>query len=129
MSSGAKYSTGTPMLVADDISLTDHAIQRWTERTPQDVDLSIHQAWQRGEWIKHPQVCQGDGHDEPPDRVRVYCDAGDWGVAYLVTESDNANIEGRVGHIVATINSLRGFDHGPSRAYLYSHGPHGGDER
>jgi hypothetical protein len=25
-----------------------------------------------------------------------------------------------------TVNNLQGFDHGPSRAYLHSHGPHGG---
>jgi len=123
----------TRRLVEDDIALTDHAIDRYRQRTPHDCDVKPHTAWQRGEWIKHPGVAQSDGEDHPPDRVRIYCHGGashEWGVAFLVTESEHnpATAAGAVDNVVVTVNHLQGFDHGPSRAYLHSHGPHGGDE-
>jgi len=126
-----KYGSQASRLVEDDVALTDHAIDRYRQRTPHECDVEPRTAWRRGEWIKHPQVAQGDGHDEPPDRVRVYIhgDGSDtWGVAYLVDEADRPTVAGHVEHVVVTVNHLQGFDHGPSRAYLHSHGPHGGGE-
>lgn len=113
-------------LVEDEIALTNHAIARFRERTPHGSDITPHAAWRLGEWVKHPQVAQSDGEPEPPDRVRLYMhgeDSHEWGVAFLVTSSDNPRPDA-AANVVATVIDVNGFDHGPARAYLHSHGPH-----
>lgn len=119
-----KYQTGDRTLVEDDIALTDHACVRYQQRTPHDCDVDPRVAWRRGEWIKHPQVAQSDGHREPPEKVRVYKHADDWGVAFLVDEAEQTTIAGHCPFVVVTVLNIQGFEHGPSRAYLHSHGPH-----
>ena len=126
-----KYDAGDRKLVEDDIALTDHAIMRYRQRTPHDCDLDPREAWRRGEFIEHPQVAQGPNEDEPPERVRLYTHGDEdgsqtWGVAFLVDEADQATIAGHCPYIVVTVVHIQGFDHGPSRSYLHSHGAHGG---
>jgi hypothetical protein len=123
----SKYEAGDTRLVADDVVLTDHAIERWRQRTPHDCSLDPRIAWDRGEDIKHPEVCQSDGESDPPERVRVYRHGNEWGVAFLIAESQRQDgLPSSVPNVVVTVVDLGGFDHGPTRAYLHSHGPHGG---
>ena len=119
-----KYSADSDsQLLDDEVAMTDHACLRYRQRTPHECDVPPQVAWRRGEDIKHPQVCQSDGEDDPPDRVRVYRHDEDWGVAFLVSQYLGDAV--RAGDlIVVTVINLQGFDHGPSRAYLHSHGPH-----
>jgi len=132
MSADHDYDASDARLVANDIALTDHAIERYRQRTPHDCDIGPREAWTRGEWVKHPEVAQSDGESEPPERVRLYVHAGEsgsqaWGIAFLVMAHEGgARTYGRVGNVVVTCNHIQGFDHGPARAYLHSHGPHGG---
>jgi hypothetical protein len=120
----SKYSTDNSRYVAEDIALTDHALFRWSERTPQDCDLDPCAAWTLGESVDHPMICQADAHQTPPLEVRVF-NAGDWGVAFLVVRD---NTQYGASKVVATVNNFRGFDHKPTVEYLRAHGPHtGGD--
>lgn len=123
-----KYQTGDRRLVEDDIALTDHAILRYQQRTPEAVNLDPRIAWRRGEWIRDPAVCESPNHDDPPERVRVYKDSEGWGIVFYVVPDDNPTIASHTPHIVATVINLDGVSHGPTRAYLYSHGPHDGGE-
>lgn len=122
-----KYQTGDRKLVEDDIALTDHAIMRFRQRTPHDCDIDPRVAWREGEFIEHPEVATSPNEDEPPERVRVFKFKNEWGVAFLVSEAEQAHIAGHCPYIIVTVVDLDGFDHGPSRAYLHSHGPHGGE--
>jgi len=121
-----KYETGDRRLVEDDIVLTDHAIMRYRQRTPHDCSVNPRVAWRRGEFVKHPEVAESDHDDRPLQQVRVYKHGDEWGVAFLVAHADDAHISGRCSFVVATVIHLAGFEHGPSRAYLHSHGPHDG---
>ena len=130
-----KYQTGRSTHVGDDVALTDHAIHRYRERTPHDCPVGIHEAYRRGEDIRDPQVARSPGDMRTPDRVRVYTH-GDgaashaWGIAFLIVAEETPAAERPAHHdcefVVATVIDLAGFEHGPSRAYLHSHGPHGG---
>jgi len=127
-----KYDSPDRRLVEDDVALTDHAIERFRQRTPHDCNIDPRAAYQLGEDIKHPEVAMSDGQDTPPDRVRVYTHSTEdsshaWGIAFLINEADGVEAgRERQPYIVATVIDYQTFDHGPSRAYLHSHGPHGG---
>jgi len=121
-----KYQTGDRKLVEDKIALTDHAIMRYQQRTPHGCDIDPRIAWDRGEYVQHPEVAQTLDKDEPPERVRVFKHDDGWGVAFLVCEAKQAHIAGHCPYIVVTVVDIKGFDHGPTRAYLHCHGPHGG---
>jgi len=130
----SKYSTGRGRRLLRDrdggrVALTDHAIQRWGQRTPHRCPVSVHQAWRAGEWVKHPGVARAPGEDTAPDDVRVFKFGDEWGVVFLVV-ADPTPWEGTqdADRVVCTIAALQTFDHGPSRAYLHSHGPHLGAE-
>lgn len=127
MSSDTKYDAGDARLVEDDVVLSDHAINRYRERTPHDCEVGPRQAWAYGENVQHPTVAQSEGEQEPPERVRVYKHGQDWGIVFLVGEADDRPIPGHKPFVVLTCIDIQGFDHGPTRAYLHSHGPHGGE--
>jgi len=126
----SKYSTGRGRRLLRDrdggrVALTDHAIQRWGQRTPHRCPVSVHRAWRAGEWVKHPGVARAPGEAEAPDDVRVFKYGDEWGVVFLVVQDpDPWDHTQDAGRVVCTIASLRTFDHGPTRAYLHSHGPH-----
>jgi len=122
-----KYGKQSPRLVEDEVALTDHAIERFRERTPHECNIDPRTAWRLGEWVKHPQVAQSDGEETPPDDVRVYVHGHEWGVAFLVGQANRATADWGAQRVVLTVINLQGFDHGPSRAYLHSHGPHAGE--
>lgn len=125
MSEGAKYDTDDGRWIDDDVALTDHALHRWQQRTPHDCPVTIRQAWERGEWIQHPEVCQSDSETAPPTRVRVYRHSEEWGVAYLL-DCDISTFG--APEVVATVINLNRFDHAPTQAYLRAHGIHGPGE-
>ena len=66
-----------------------------------------------------------------PARARVYvADGNAWGVVFLIVD-DRVPAAQRpehhtADHVVATVIDLNSIDHGPSKAYLHSHGPHDG---
>jgi hypothetical protein len=104
------------------VSLSDHALHRFAERTPHDCRVSIREAWRRGEQLQHPDVASA--LDEPePERARVFR-RPDWGVVFVVDERRE-----RAGRIVVTVCGIKTYDYGPARAYLRAHGPHGQGER
>ena len=123
-----KYATGASMFLSDDIALTDHAIHRYRQRTPHENAVGIRDAWRHGEDIRHPAVASKKS-DHELDTVRVYKHGDAWGVAFLVVEDTRKREDHFADRVVATVVNLAGFEHGPSRAYLHSHGPHGGESR
>lgn len=122
MSADTKYSASSNLLDGE-IALTDHALHRYQQRTPHDCTLAPHVAWQRGEYLKHPRICQSDDHDRPPSRVRLYREP-DWGICFIVDWDQESSIG--ADEIVVTVNNIRGFGHKPTRSYLETLGPHGG---
>ena len=133
-----KYSPGRSNRLDDDLALTAHAVDRFRERTPHACPVGIHEAYRRGEDIEHPDVARPPWVDNTPNRARVYMhpdahghDSHGWGVVFIIIEDDKPAAE-RPKHlpcnyVVATVMDIGGYDHGPSKAYLHSHGPHGGD--
>lgn len=128
-----KYQTGRSTHVGDDVALTDHAIHRYRERTPHDCPVGIRAAFRQGEDVRDPEVARSEG-EGAPDRARVYVhqDCGEsWGVVFLVVRDSTPAAARPARHdcefVVATAIDLSGINHGPSRAYLESHGPHGGE--
>jgi hypothetical protein len=133
-----KYETGHSTHLPGDVALTDHAIHRFAERTPHDCAVGIVEAWRKGEDIEHPQVARSPNDSRDPERVRVYTHGDErgsqtWGVVFLVVQEATPEHERPPTHtcdrVVCTVMDVGGFDHGPSRAYLHSHGPHGGGGR
>ena len=133
---GPKYTAGQrrSMLVEDDVALTDHAIHRYRERTPHENAVGIRDAYRHGEEVRDPQVARSPNDMRTPARARVYVAAGNaWGVVCLIVD-DRVPAAQRpehhtADHVVATVIDLNSIDHGPSKAYLHSHGPHGGERR
>jgi len=132
MSSGRehKYSTGRASRLLRDrdggrCALSDHAIERWRERTPHQCPVTIREAWAAGEFVRHPAVACSEGETDPPDDVRVFRYGTDWGVAFLVLNdpTDHASPTD-AGRVVVTVAAIQTFDYGPVRAYLHGHGPH-----
>lgn len=128
--SSPKYSTGRSERLLRDrdggrVALTDHALHRWQGRTPHECPVSVQQAWQRGEWIKDPEVTRSDGEDQAPDDARVYRHGDAWGVVFLVVRDPSPwHTTQDAARVVCTIAALQTFDHGPTRAYLHGYGPH-----
>ena len=131
-----KYSTGgRARLLSDGVAPTDHAIHRYRERTPHDCPIPFREAYRRGEDVRDPQVARGPTDDRTPERVRVYRhgedgDPSGWGVVFLICDERRPEHERPSHHVadrvVVTVMDIAGYEHGPSRAYLESHGPHDG---
>ena len=128
-----KYTTNRSdsRFVEDDVALTDHAIHRYRQRTPHDCSLGIREAYRRGEDIRDPQVARSPNDMRTPERARVFVAAGhEWGVLFLIDAEGTPAAERPAHHtadyVVATVMDLGGIEHGPSKAYLHSHGPHDG---
>lgn len=113
-------------LVEEDIALTDHAIFRYRQRSPHDLDLDPRVAWRRGEFVEDPGVCQSADHSQPPIAARLYRHTKDWGCVFLVDRDTGPEHIG-ASQVVVTTNHIRGFDHKPTRAYLRAHDVHGGE--
>ena len=116
-----KYHVNASTTVLDGFPLTDHAAMRYRQRTPHECDVTPQEAWARGEFIKHPRVCQSDGEDVPPERVRIYRHDQEWGVAFLVCR-DVERIGGDA--VIRTVIGFSDFEFSPTRAYLDAYGPH-----
>jgi len=126
-----KYSTARSLTLgtSGDVGITDHAIHRFRQRTPHDCDLSMREAWRLGEDIRDPAVIRSPDDDRVPERARLYRDAAGWGIVFLVDRDTRDAAEKRPHHgefLVASVFSLTGIEHRPSRAYLEAYGPHGG---
>jgi hypothetical protein len=124
-----KYATARPQILRDPgpVAFTDHAAERYRDRTPWGA-VPPRTAWDRGAWLEHPQLCRAYGQPEL-DKVRVYKDASGWGVTFLIVEDPHySDHPDYVRQVVATCNTFDGYDHAPTRAYLYALEPHGGGE-
>ena len=127
-----KYDPGpeTRRIVRDshgEVALTDHAIHRFRERTPHDCQVGIAEAWRRGEPLQHPSVA-GSLDSPTPESARIYRHSNEWGVVFVVAEDESGDageVPGRAERVVVTVCEIRTYDHGPVRAYLHGHGPHG----
>ena len=127
-----KYDPGpeTRRTVRDshgEIALTDHALHRYRERTPHDCQVGIREAWRRGEQLQHPSVA-GSLDAPTPESARIYRHSDEWGVVFVVAEDESADagdVPGRSERVVVTVCEIQTYDHGPVRAYLHGHGPHG----
>jgi hypothetical protein len=142
MATPNKYDSGDSLqwsLAADDVSISQHARHRYRERTPQHAEQAVGaaEAFRRGEYIEHPEIC-GKLHsstDHGLERVRLYlhpCDSDggyQWGVVFLIQQNryyrDNPG-QNRASTplVVATTVALRQIDHGPTKAYLSGRGAH-----
>ena len=127
-----KYDPGpeTRRIVRDahgEVALTDHAIHRFRERTPHDCQIGIREAWRRGEQLQHPSVA-GSLDAPKPESARIYRHSDEWGVVFVVAEDESGDagvVPGRAERVVVTVCEIRTYDHGPVRAYLHGHAPHG----
>jgi hypothetical protein len=126
----SKYSAAPRLrLVDDDVALTDHAIRRYRERTPADCDVDVRDAYRLGEAIRDREVTRTPGDARIPERAVIYRHAGDWAVVFIVGENDCPPAERpapATDLVVTTVFDVDRVAHGPSRAYLHAHGPHGG---
>jgi len=118
----SKYGPTDSRYVEPDVALTDHALLRYRQRTPHGCDIAPQLAWRRGESVKHEQICRSDDDENPLVDARIYRHSEDWGIVFLVDRD--------IGHfgaskVVVTTNSIRGFNHKPTRAYLEAHPIHG----
>lgn len=93
-----------------DVRMSDHAADRWDERTPAG-SISPEAAFEHADEVEHPELL-ADRTGHVPDSAHVY-NCHDYRVAFIV---DDGTIQ--------TVLSLDGVSHGPSRSYLMSHGPH-----
>lgn len=119
--SAAKY-TVTDTITKMSPPITRHALNRYHERLPEDA-VRPPVAWRRGEDIQHPAVVS-TFHSDPPSRVRVYNHDHEYFVIFIVDDKLGSPA------VVSVYNSQT-HEHGPTRAYLHSHGPHhlgGGQE-
>jgi hypothetical protein len=125
-----KYSVGTMNILPDGTALTDHARHRYRERTPHDCDISITQAYSWAEAIPHPILVQTANEDRIPERALVYHHRdNEWNIIFIINSARGAHRD--VDEVVCTCVRVEGYDHGPTRAYLNSFGPHfpgGGDQ-
>ena len=123
-----KYNTGSDSRIVTGqdgraVALTDHAIDRWRLRTPADVEIGIHRAWQLGDHIKHPGVASSD--DEPdPDAAVVFHHSDGWGVTFLVVDDGQPVLEHEAARVVVSTYAFKTYEHAPSAAYLRAYGPH-----
>lgn len=139
----AKYQTHSNARILVDTSnveyaLTDHAIDQWHKRMPVDRTISIRGAWHQGEMIKHPSVCDTDAEStDPPDAIRVFNPDCSWSAVFVCVEGNHSAPVPEVGserqfeadRTIVTTCRIRTYEHGPTRAYLHSHGPHEMPER
>jgi len=123
-----KYDTSDRRTLSDSqgdpVRLTDHAIHRWRQRTPADVNIGIRDAWRYGDFIKDAQVAASNSEtDHPPltDAV-VFRSADDWSAVFLVAYDTDGF--GKSEKIVKTVQVVSLYEHAPTRAYLQAYGPH-----
>jgi len=121
-----KYATARPQILREPgpVAFTDHAAERYRERTPADCGVAPVDAWVRGEDLDHPEVCRLYSGKLTPARVRVYNHDDDWLVAFVIVDDGG-------GPAVVTVYNGRTHEHSPTRAYLWaraSHAPDGGGD-
>jgi hypothetical protein len=109
-------------VLPDGTALSDHARHRYRERTPHDCDVSITTAYSRAESIKHPVLVRTTNEDRVPARALVYQHAHEWDTIFIIHKTPGAYRD--ADEIVVTVVTIHGYSHGPTRAYLSSHGPH-----
>jgi hypothetical protein len=113
-------------VVADDenrrVVITDHAVERWRERTPHDCGVDMLDAWRWSEQIAHPGIAKTLDERYAPESVRVYQDADGWGVLFLVSGTDFR--WDQFPWALTTVWRVDMMRHDPSRAYLNEYGPH-----
>lgn len=120
--SDTKYTGSKSHYVSDDVALTDHAIHRWRQRTPHDCPVSLHRAWQLGEWLRHPEVVSSEYEQGVLSRARLYRHSSDWGVVFLVKRDLS---EYGASEAVVTVINVSRSSHPPTEAYLEAHAIHG----
>lgn len=121
----SKYSPdGGDRWLTADTRLSRHASERWHERTPDHSCVDSDEAFRSGEEIKHPQLARQHSELDDPDRAIVYREQ-DWGVVFILERDYNL---GSDNYVIVTVVSLAMIEYGPTRCYLYSHGPHGGSQ-
>jgi hypothetical protein len=127
----SKYKAiGTELVVSDlagnSVTVSEHALNRWRERTPADADISIREAWRHGERVKHPPIAS-DGCDDTCDLARVFRHSDGWSAVFIVLIDHHSGEWGRSAErCVATVLTIDKYDHEPTRAYLREYGPHDG---
>lgn len=104
------------------VPMTHHAIDMYHERLP-DTAVRPPVAWRRGEDIQHPEVAAtNNDQTPPPSRVRVYNHDQRYYAIFICSDAWSEEA-------VVTVYGGQTHEHGPTRAYLHSHGPHfGGGE-
>ena len=130
----SKYETGrTGRLVRDRdggrVALTDHALHRWRMRTPPTCQVGAREAFRRSEPIKDPSIVFSAERDDLVSARVFKMHRGDdeWTAVFLVIEDEDqsrTSLDENAELVIPTVLRVRQVDHGPTRAYLNSHGPH-----
>ncbi len=119
-----KYSVDNQMnILSDGTGVTDHARHRYRERTPHYCDVPIAVAYSRSERIPHPSLIRTHRHYQVPERALIYHHRGhEWNIIFLIN-TVGAEVSD-VDEVLSTCLTVDGYEHGPTRAYLNSFGPH-----
>lgn len=97
--------------------LSDHSLERWDERTPED-SVAPETAFDKSErvsTIAHHLVDEGG---QTPDVARFFYDteaSEPYGIVFLIMRYPGAT------DICKTVYRVDMVEHGPTRAYLYAH--------
>jgi len=120
-----KYgSVGLSQILDDQTEMTNHARRQYEKRTPRDA-VGYHEAWERGEYIKHEDVARSPDGREIED-VRVYHDPDGWVIAFIVGRDRWGSA--RRPRVVVSCLAAETYQHKPTRAYVRAHGPHDGGD-
>lgn len=125
----SKYrGVGTELVVSDinghSIVVSEHARNRWRERTPHDVDVTLREAWRHGERVKHSTIVS-EGCDDDCHSARVYRHSDGWSAIFIVVVTRHPEQWGRQAErCIATVLTIDKYDHDPTQAYLREYGPH-----
>jgi len=129
----SKYKAiSTDVVVSDaagnSVVVSEHALNRWRERVPADVEWSIREAWRHGDRVDHAEIAS-QGCEDSCDSARVFRHSDGWSAVFVVVVNRHQGQWGRSAErCVATVLTVDRYDHGPAQAYLRAHGPHDGAE-
>jgi hypothetical protein len=102
--------------LAADVPISDYALERYCERTPEDCEVPPATAWSRGADLKHPEVLRLDSEKSTPTRGRLYKQNVVWFFFLFVVEG--------AGVCVARVYTGLTHEHTPTKSYLWNRPPH-----
>jgi hypothetical protein len=105
------------------IRVSQHARQRWQERSPHECPVKLETAWKNANRLQDDSIV-GDSNVA---QSFVYNHSDGWGIVFLVSHSHEIEVWGAMQErAIMTVLRVRDIDHDPTQAYLAEYGPHDG---